>query len=748
MGISSPATASHSRDFNLHSLGWKAFQDLCATILSTVINSPVQVFAATHDRGRDAAFLGERDNSKHAVQCKFTSRQSATLTLADVGPEITKATRLAANGFADHYVLMTNYSVSGEADERISAAFNAIPGLKTFSLYSSQWINLQIGENKKLRALVPRLYGLGDLSEILDDRAYNQAKEILSSMGADLAKLVVTQAQQQAADALISKGFVLLLGDPASGKSTIAAGLSVAAIDMWGTRPVKPIEPAEFRDRWSPDERDQFFWFDDAFGTTQYQRDLTEQWNRIIPHLKAALSRGTKILLTSRTYIYERAVLDLKVESFPLLRDSQVVIRVQNLTLAEKSQILYNHIKLGSQPKDFKRQIKAHLPSVAANKSFLPETARRLGNPLFTQSLSFTRESVRRYIENPIPMLLEVIRTGDSHMRAALAVVFMSGSRLVSPIDLMPESREAVQRLGSDASNVITAIESLKDSLLKHVSSEDAMFWTFQHPTVRDAFATYVANNAELVDIYLHGTPVKQLIEEVVCGPMQVHGAKVAVPGTRYQFVVDRLHSLGEDQIASFLMTRCEYNFIKIFMQTYPEFLKPLSRHTYIAIFMPIGKLAIRLAELGLLPEDARQHFGACVAATVTETGDLEPLVDEKVRVVLNRDELAKLEQFAKTEFFQRFADFLADCENDWDEEDDPEEAFNTLSRSLEVVAEIGDSNEDIKRAIEGATSDIESAIEDLTERYRPPAEADYDDLGGHSVSEAVDESIFSDVAD
>ncbi len=36
--------------------------------------------------------------------------------------------------------------------------------------------------------LVPRVYGLGDLSQILDERAYSQAREILSALGDDLGK--------------------------------------------------------------------------------------------------------------------------------------------------------------------------------------------------------------------------------------------------------------------------------------------------------------------------------------------------------------------------------------------------------------------------------------------------------------------------------------------------------------------------------------------------------------------------------
>ncbi len=47
--------------------------------------------------------------------------------------------------------------------------------------------------------LVPRVYGLGDLSQILDERAYTQARAILESMRDDLAKVVVTDAYQKAA---------------------------------------------------------------------------------------------------------------------------------------------------------------------------------------------------------------------------------------------------------------------------------------------------------------------------------------------------------------------------------------------------------------------------------------------------------------------------------------------------------------------------------------------------------------------
>jgi Transposase, Mutator family len=82
-------------------------------------------------------------------------------------------------------------------------------------------------ENKRLRLLVPRIYGLGDFSQILDERDYTQAKALLASLSEDLSKVVLTSAYHRAADPLDQHGFVLLIGEPSPGKTTIASMLSM-----------------------------------------------------------------------------------------------------------------------------------------------------------------------------------------------------------------------------------------------------------------------------------------------------------------------------------------------------------------------------------------------------------------------------------------------------------------------------------------------------------------------------------------
>ena len=227
--------------YELHSLGWKAFQNLCVTLTAEIWGQTVQSFFDSHDGGRDGAFQGtwkpstsEAFKGTFVAQCKFTAKADKHLRLVDLKDEISKAKRLAERGLADNYILFTNARLTGTAEEEMRQVFVKMPHVKRFAAYGCERISQIIRESPRLRMLVPRVYGLGDLSQILDERAYAQAKEILSSLGDDLAKFVITEAYKKSAKALVEHGFVLLLGEPACGKSTIAAALSVGALDEWG----------------------------------------------------------------------------------------------------------------------------------------------------------------------------------------------------------------------------------------------------------------------------------------------------------------------------------------------------------------------------------------------------------------------------------------------------------------------------------------------------------------------------------
>jgi hypothetical protein len=186
----SPSVQANEVSYELHSLGWKAFQDLCVSITSEILGQTVQSFHSMKDGGRDGAFhgtwkasSGEALEGSFTVQCKFSVKREKSIRRSDVAEEIEKAKALVEKGLAKNYLLITNASLSAVAEEEIRKGFIEVAGVTRCLVLGGEWICQRIRENPKLRMLVPRVYGLGDLSQILDERAYGQAKEILSAMG-------------------------------------------------------------------------------------------------------------------------------------------------------------------------------------------------------------------------------------------------------------------------------------------------------------------------------------------------------------------------------------------------------------------------------------------------------------------------------------------------------------------------------------------------------------------------------------
>ncbi len=119
-----PTTQTMEVNYELHSLGWKAFQNLCVTIAAEIWGQVVQSYFDSRDGGRDGAFhgtwkpsAGESYYGAFTAQCKFTAKANKALRLADLTDELTKAKRLAARGLADNYILFTNMRLTGKVDE-------------------------------------------------------------------------------------------------------------------------------------------------------------------------------------------------------------------------------------------------------------------------------------------------------------------------------------------------------------------------------------------------------------------------------------------------------------------------------------------------------------------------------------------------------------------------------------------------------------------------------------------------------
>lgn len=653
-----------------------------------------------------------------------------------------------------------NAGVSGKQEAQIrSALIDA--GVQHVLICGSTWIEDQIRDNTRLRMLVPRVYGLGDLSQILDERAYAQAHAILESMREDLAKVVITNSYRKAVSALDEHGFVLLVGEPAAGKTTIASMLAMAAADKRKSSVLKLADPANVVERWNVKEPSQFFWVDDAFGVTQYESPLVHGWNHSLAQVKTMLHQGCKIVMTSRDYIYKRARHDLKESAFPLLSESQVVIDVHDLSDLEKQQILYNHLKLGKQPATFRTDIKPHLEYMAAHPRFIPETARRIADPLFTKDLYLSEYHLGQFVEKREQLLLEVIQGLDANSKAALGLIYMRKDHLESPITLHGAEPQALERLGSTLGECITALDALNGSLVMNMQIDDQPVWRFKHPTIGDAYAVTLALSPDLLGIFLTGSSTENLISQVTCGNVGFEKA-VVVPKSLFPMIVARLREFSTSDkyklqwmsswgarrtLYQFLANRCSKEFLTMYLEQDPDILTRVSEPGLRLYAVPEVDLAVRLHKFGLLPEESRKKFIETVSKYAIEGEDVYALQDAGVHSVFTDSEFDELVETVRTDLLPKLADVRKNVQENYDTSDPPDEHMQDILESFSTLKKRFREDEDAVKIIERET---DLANDWITETEPPEPKRAPRTLGAVEPSEKKHgtRSIFDDIDD
>lgn len=719
--------------FELEKLGWHDFQHLCHTVASVVLGQTVMLFSDSNDGGRDGAFYGTWKqcdelhlSGKFVIQAKHTSKRDGKLSKSKLSDEVRKAQRLSTNGMCDIYVLMTNARVSGPLQEWFEYELHEC-GIEHVLIFGSEWFNHKISINRELRALVPRLYGLGDLTEILDEKAYRQAKAVLDNMRPDLAKLVRTRTYESATTALRDHGIALILGAPMAGKTALAAQLALAAADLFETQVVMLDSTALVQEYWNPDEK-QFFWLDDVFGATQLVQSRALAWQASSGKIKAAIDNGSKFVLTSRGYIYNAARSHLKPGTLPLSEEAHVLVKATDLDATERRQILYNHLKHSSQKKRFLRQIQPHLELLADHERFMPELARRLAEPLLTKQMGLpTRQEVLNFFEQPTEMLEEILFGLDDDSKSALGLIYISNGWLESPVQLHDAGRELVDRLGGTLGGLTAALNRMDGSLVVLRARDGRNGWTFSHPTMHDAFTSLV-HNSEFLHLAIHSFGTDVLLDSTSCGDVGIENS-LLVPESLWPIVMDKIHPSVDQsdnwwlvrQRQSYVAYNCVPSFQAMYLERFPNILEDLVEPMLPLEENPNCDFLVALHRHGVLPETARQRFAARIIELCVSGFDFAAMWSESLRSVLDEYELKQLSDWLSDEVLVEPFGIVDNFLSGYQDDDDPDYYSEPLKRLARFLA---DEYAHDQTALDAAT-EIEDMREDWLNEVHSNAEPD-----------------------
>jgi hypothetical protein len=706
----------------LESLGWSSFQDLAVAYAEDVLQTRLITYAKSRDLGADAQqSLFTADEVPHlVVQAKHTSTQEP-MTLGRFAPELEKLPALVAAG-CGRYLLVTNHVVTGETAAALKTAAKTV-GCRDFEVHGRDEVVRRIRESATLRAMVPRLYGIGDLSQILDARVIEQTQALLAASRPDLERFVATDAYRESVRALDAHGIIALLGEPAAGKSTIARALSVTSIDAYGATPIVLPSLSQLEAHWNPLEPRRLYWIDDVFGATQVRFGAADDFNRLTPLLRAALAQGSKFVLTSRTYIWRGVVNQLKLSATPGLQSGIVEIKVEDYAARDRAQIVYNHIKHGDQSAEWRRRFKTWAPQVAAHPRFSPEVARRFGLAAFAGGLAATPEAVDRFVRNPARLLEEVIGGLAPSGQAALALILMSGGSL--PIHDPPsEVRDLVcNAYGVSPADVLHQLEAMEGDFSARAVAEGEPVWRFRHPTIGEAVATVAAGSAPLLDIYLKGADLHRILDEVVCAGVTVEGAIIQVGASRFEALVSRMTDpsryLDPRLVRRFLLKRATPAFRRAYFREPIAFRHPLLSWDWDQRAQTLALLA-QLQTEGLVGETCLLAVRKRISDGLLSHGVADYL-SGWARDLLGADELDSTLEAVVDALRDGGADYIEYWTPSGDErrESSPHDAFRGLTDFVERLEELVDPEvvaevlETIQERINERADEIQAELDD-----------------------------------
>ncbi|MFZ2858473.1 hypothetical protein [Acidovorax sp.] len=562
-----------------------------------------------------------------------------------------------------------------------------------------------------------------------------------------------TAAHRSAVRILSEQKIVLLLGAPATGKSMLAAILATTAIDGEGHQCLKCDGPLELTAHWNPHEKNRLYWVDDAFGPNQLRPDFVDGWISAMPKVKTAMEHGNRFILTSRSHIWFGAKPKLGTRNLPVLTDDKAVVDLGTLSPEEREQIIYNHIKAGNQPTQWKRQIKKHLPQLAEDSRLLPEIARRLGDSSFTKLLKAMPEDLIKFVAEPAEFLVQTILELDDAHQAAMTLVFLRQGKLPAH-ELTGDSTKLVaEKYDVTPRAIAEALPQLERSFLSVRQEATQKVWGFVHPTFTDAISSMLSGRPDLVELYIQGAKLETLLTEAVCeGAAPIRDA-VVIPASASEHLARRL--LGAPDVLDlnrslfeFLSARASDGVINAVLDADPNMLRREARRYWKIWADQRIRFLSRVHKLHRLPDDVRAEAANELERTAIEDLDVSFLDVSDVLALFQPTRLLSLGTRLAGMLNDVISDRIQKIAEEADPAQDVPDQFDQVRTFVDQFRESFADDDSIQSKLQSLGEEIDEAVAEVSKRKTPDEDyGSWPDVSPAKVAVAPRErSTFSDV--
>lgn len=384
--------------YRLDDLGWFHFECLVQSLLKAELGLGVESWGDHSDDGRDSyakgplefPVRGRATKGPFVFQSKYV--ESANAAGAKPSAPLLKAVKAEANRIHLRmkssrwlkpriYVLLTNVPLTsvlrGAIEEILSGA---LPTTQVLPLGGRDLCDL-LDRQPILRRAFPELLSLRDLDallhEVVSKTILERSRSAIEETRDVVPVFVPTRAYDRGWQILRKHSFLVLDGPPEMGKTAIARMIALAQLTS-GWQAIDCRNPDDFFGSFHrPDP--QIFVADDAFGRTEYDPTMGRVWERDLSRVLQHLNSRHWLIWTARKHILNRALKEMdlagKASKFP--EPGEIVVTADDLTIEEKSRMLYRHAKAAKLVAHLRQIVRDHAELVVRDKHFTPERIRR-----------------------------------------------------------------------------------------------------------------------------------------------------------------------------------------------------------------------------------------------------------------------------------------------------------------------------------------------------------------------------------